>query len=272
MSKIEKMYRYYKKPFIYNYIPIIKITDKCNKNCKHCGYDCSYDNNNYITLDILNKNINILKQQNMNYIQLMGGELYLHPEYEQIINICCNNFKLIRLVTNGEWINDDLNFLNVLINHKDKLFTSISATMYHNNNNVNKINSVMSKNKLYYAFIPKISRQNIFPIGRAKKTNVGNFDHPGCTIDNVKQTFLIDENGHFYKCMFGLWKFLEYDDKIETFKNNFDSISSTLKIFLRGRNCIECQLLYKKYLKFINKENLYYNNYNIFLAERKHNE
>lgn len=86
----------------------IELTDKCNLSCSYCN---KHYGNNFIDLELFEK---LIKQITTNYIKqvdflcLWWGEPFLHPQFEEILNIldkyCKNIDKKFKIAINTNWI------------------------------------------------------------------------------------------------------------------------------------------------------------------------
>lgn len=101
------------------------ITENCNLNCSYCymgGSTKSIKATNYHRIKML---LHKFKENNVQIIELTGGEPMLHPDIFKIINYAVNNFNLISILTNGVFFPE--NIIRFLTNYKDKVFIQISV-------------------------------------------------------------------------------------------------------------------------------------------------
>lgn len=86
----------------------LEITRKCNLNCLHCGSDCKKETRTpELTTDSWLKIIDYIYQTFSTHVAIIvtGGEPFMHPDFETIINHL-NNYKLRwGMVTNAMSLN-----------------------------------------------------------------------------------------------------------------------------------------------------------------------
>lgn len=80
----------------------IAITSKCNKGCNYCFAKESMDSfnkqdNNIMELDTFES---ILQKHNSDHLKLLGGEPTLHPQFEELLNLCLRYNKKVTLISN----------------------------------------------------------------------------------------------------------------------------------------------------------------------------
>lgn len=92
-------------------IIVLELTNRCNLKCQYCSIE--KDNIKDMSLDT----INYLKKLNIETIILSGGEPFLHPQFEEIIELCCQNFKQVGITTNGTLITE--NFIEKILKFKN---------------------------------------------------------------------------------------------------------------------------------------------------------
>jgi radical SAM protein with 4Fe4S-binding SPASM domain len=99
------------------------ITDCCNLKCGFCSRNASNLNVTYMEPEFIKEQIQeALKwAKNLEIINLSGGEPFMHPEFEKILQII-NSFGLnTRINTNGLFFNDKN--VDILDKYNVKLFT-----------------------------------------------------------------------------------------------------------------------------------------------------
>ena len=63
---------------------VIEITDRCNNNCIHCSSDSSRSKSAFLPVPVIERTIDEIKPA---AVILSGGEPFLHPEIEAVIDI-----------------------------------------------------------------------------------------------------------------------------------------------------------------------------------------
>ncbi len=94
----------------------VRILEACNLKCQHC-YARNYDKTSKMSLDLFKDVIKLIIQskkyhKDHSIIYISGGEPLLHPQLEQILELCYTCFKRIHILTNGILIEDKLSLLS----------------------------------------------------------------------------------------------------------------------------------------------------------------
>lgn len=225
---------------------------------KHCGFSCSINNNTHMTIDTCNNLIDFINKYNIDYVQLMGGELYLNPDYKYIIEkiLNCKSIIQARIVTNGDWFINDRSFIKLFYKFKNKVFFAISLDQYHNDiGRYNNLINLVHNSNLSYNIIKEIADRDVVPIGNARINKINIRYNTGYCSAGVTDRLTINENGDISKCFFGLYKIGNINDYFYYNKNM--TILSTIKNIIRNNIfCTNCQDIYNS-IKFEN----YYSEY-----------
>ncbi|MBD3216131.1 MAG: radical SAM protein [Candidatus Lokiarchaeota archaeon] len=80
---------------------LIELTDKCPFNCIYCSSDSNFLKDKFIKLTHLQEVISQAKFCDFDVIQLSGGEPFLHPDIEEIIDLILNNGFSLEIYTCG---------------------------------------------------------------------------------------------------------------------------------------------------------------------------
>lgn len=102
---------------------IIEITNSCNQNCKTCFADSN--GFNFLSIKKINEMLDILLEceNNLEVLQISGGEPTLHPKIVEILKLAnSKNFKSIMLNTNGKRIANDIGFVKDLAKIKPTIY------------------------------------------------------------------------------------------------------------------------------------------------------
>jgi MoaA/NifB/PqqE/SkfB family radical SAM enzyme len=83
----------------------VQINNQCNLRCKHC---CQDDYNKIMPFKEVAKILKILHKAKVFEINLVGGEIFLHPAIFKILALCERYNFAVNLVTNATLINDSL--------------------------------------------------------------------------------------------------------------------------------------------------------------------
>lgn len=228
----------------------IRITDICTQECSHCCFSCSPNSKKVMSVEnsiILSKFLNDL---NVNSINIMGGEFFKNPDWEEIFNnlILDTNIPTIRLVSNGDWAKDK-DFVKKFLPFKDRFYVAISNDMYHTNAHVYNAIDYLKENNIFYSEDNGYSEEAIVPVGRATYDCSSIYGLFGTYCRNPKYLYshLIDEDLNVFKCPFGLWEYYTIEDNFvkEDFRKEFKKISRTFyKTFIPS--CTACYRAYQK--------------------------
>ena len=148
----------------------------------------------------------------------MGGEFYCNPHWYEILDMFLNIGCHIRLVSNGDWGNDDkikklLSQLNN--NYPNNFHISLSYDSYHTNQFTDNAIDFLNNNNFKYNVgeTSNVGEDGLIPIGRSE-CSFGFYGLYGCYCDNPERqySFLIDEIGKIYKCSFGVWSYATIQD------------------------------------------------------------
>ena len=95
---------YKERPIIYSCT--LHLTNKCNLNCENCGKiycpSCvKYGDDLCLQIEQLKCVILELKNYGLHEIALVGGEVALYPQLEELINFCTENELRVTINTNG---------------------------------------------------------------------------------------------------------------------------------------------------------------------------
>lgn len=138
------------------YDTCIEVTTACNQNCLNCFSNSFPDGKmNFIDIDSIKQIINDRIKSRIR-ICITGGEPFLHPQINQILNIP-NSFKDLNFVINSNGyliMSDDI--LNCLINNEWLLAISIHGNQNHHNKytGTNSHSTIISNLKILSQKIP----------------------------------------------------------------------------------------------------------------------
>lgn len=77
----------------------LELTEQCNLICSFC-----YNSQKPVISGILERIISRLIDEGVLEIVLTGGEPMLHPQFKEILKLCCANFAKVMIQTNGTYI------------------------------------------------------------------------------------------------------------------------------------------------------------------------
>jgi len=155
------------------------------------------------------------------YINLMGGEFFMHPNWFEVMSKLCSGAVLIRLTTNGDWVQTESQKVKSFA-EQFPIYCAISKDRWHTNKNVEAAAKFCLDNNIPHkvATEEQTRSESVVPIGRSMfEYNLYSSFMRYCTKPDRKYSFLIDERGIISKCPFGVW---EYADVSEYLDGGFD--------------------------------------------------
>jgi hypothetical protein len=129
---------------------MVKFTPRCTNNCRMCT--CVDEEVDLLSLNLIEKGFNDLKNSDVTLLTLQGGEVMLYPEY------CKEVFDLWRKIrkdekvftgmfSNGCWGNDQ-NLIDYFINEVHPNFLLLSVDKWHQEHNpIENIDNILFKLK-----------------------------------------------------------------------------------------------------------------------------
>ena len=235
--------------------PTVRITNKCTQSCSHCCFESSPKSNIMMSIDKAKDITLFFRNNNIHSVNLMGGEFFCNPHWYEIFDIILSEVISARLVTNGDWANNEKvkAKLTTLINkYSNVVRFAISKDRWHTNKNVEDAATFLdSLNAKYHITESKEATDaSIVPIGRAVWQGTF-YNALGCYCYNPmnKYSFLIDENGNIYKCPFGMWKYADVKDYLDgNFAQRFKEYNTKFySIFIPSCSaCVKTVLFSKK--------------------------
>lgn len=109
------------------YIPtnlMIELTTCCNLQCGHCYCDSNPYRKETIPTDDLLKVLDILHRNGLHSVELTGGEPFMHPDIEKILDFCAERFSPLGILTNGTLIHESR--ADHLAKFKDQIVCNVS--------------------------------------------------------------------------------------------------------------------------------------------------
>lgn len=152
--------------------------------------------------------------------QIMGGEFFMNPDWEEIIRIIAAEQSVICVVSNGDWAEAPAVKDGILRLHAEfpDLYWRISDDEWHTNRHIDAACAFLDENGIEYSRATKdqVTLDSVVPMGRGD-LHFGFYSMLGCYCRNPanKYSFLIDEVGEIYKCGFGAWNYANAEDFLE---------------------------------------------------------
>lgn len=198
------------------------------------------------------KEINqFLISNNIDYINVMGGEFFMHPDWFEVITTLGQGIGAVRIATNGDWVETETERIKELTENI-LVYFAISKDRWHNNKNVEAAAKFCSDNMIPYkvATEEETTAESIVPIGRSEfDFGMYSMFMCYCTKPDRKYSFLIDEQGVVYKCPLGAWDYANISDYVD---GGFDKAFKEFTTIFYSEfipNCATCIRIYKRYGK-----------------------
>jgi MoaA/NifB/PqqE/SkfB family radical SAM enzyme len=106
----------------------IKITNKCNMRCSHCGMS-SHAKGKHMPMDTFKQAIRLTEEHGEESISIGGGEPTTHPEFWSILGQCIGSFDYVWMATNGKNTEIAIKLANMA--RKGILGVALSQDPYH---------------------------------------------------------------------------------------------------------------------------------------------
>jgi MoaA/NifB/PqqE/SkfB family radical SAM enzyme len=104
----------------------IGLTDKCNLRCIHCLRNASSNKSGDLPLDLLEKILKEGKELGVRHINLTGGEVGLHSDFDKATELIVKNGYTFSIVTNG---NNPEYYTNALTTYRNNALTFIAVSI-----------------------------------------------------------------------------------------------------------------------------------------------
>lgn len=154
-----------------------------------------------------------LKCNEIQSLNMMGGEFFCNPDWHFIIDQFLALGGVVRLVSNADWFNNDEvkgGLIDLNQRYSGHFFLSLSRDKWHTNIGVDAAAAFLKCEKIPYVVESEeeSSDNSLIPIGRSE-CSFGIFGMLACYCHNPahQYSFLIDEAGEIYKCPFGVWDY-----------------------------------------------------------------
>lgn len=194
----------------------VRITLKCTQSCSHCCFKSSPQKETHMTINSAKKIAQFLNKNEVNSVNLMGGEIYCNPDWREILDIIIPSVKFARIVSNGDWATDEPSFAEHIAKHPTA-YVMISKDQWHTNKNIKKARQLLLKNDVLTKTSDLNEQEfNLVPVGRSEY-EMGLYSMFGTYCSNPAHhySFLIDEVGTIFKCGFGIWDYAEVDEYLD---------------------------------------------------------
>lgn len=187
-------------------------------------------------------------------INLMGGEVWLNPDWKEIITLfsCVDR---IRVVSNSDFMVLCPEFLPFL-SQLDNVKLCLSNDKWHTNKHVSAAEKEANRLDINCEVSGKsgdaLKEDGIVPVGRMRwgANNMFDMFMAYCQKPENKYSILIDENGEIYKCCFERFAFDNVEDYLEekSFNARFKQFGTAFHNMWIS-NCLACDRLHSRYLE-----------------------
>ena len=121
-----------------------ELTLRCNAHCQHCGSSAGTTRPNELTLDECIRICDQLIELKCERINLMGGELFLNPNWKKIAAYLAKNGVLVSIITNGILLNEEnLAFLKEI--NTETIGLSIDGGLAQTHDDVRRVPGLFNK-------------------------------------------------------------------------------------------------------------------------------
>jgi MoaA/NifB/PqqE/SkfB family radical SAM enzyme len=203
-----------------------------------------------MSLEMAEKIAQFAKNNQVVYFNIMGGEFYCHPQWKDILNILIPSVKIARIVSNGDWYeNNKIEIVEFFKKYKNA-HISISDDKWHTNTFSKQAYEYLQSNNIISNIGTDVLKSDgIVPIGRAQyEYSFYSSFSSYCSKSDSKYSFLIDEKGEIYKCGFGVWNYADVDSYMNDFRKRFKKVSQRFEnTFIPS-----CKVCYNSYLNTTN--------------------
>lgn len=245
--------------------PTIRITNKCTQKCFHCCFSSSPTSKIQMSVEKAKEVGKFLEANEIPYANIMGGEFFCNPDWYEIISIFADKVKVLRLVTNSDWIGNEKVEVGLKMlseTYGPKITMSLSKDQWHTNKKVDAAHEFLDalgiRNNV--ATEEETTEGGVVPVGRGELIGYSGFYGTwGCYCQDPKSmySFLIDEEGGIYKCGFGIFQYANVEDYLE---GGFDEKFKTTNMkfyklpLLNCKSCIRSFEAHKDTFKCVKRE------------------
>jgi hypothetical protein len=186
--------------------------------------------------------------------EIMGGEFFTNPQWEEIVPVLAGSMEKVRLVSNGDWAANSKTALQVtgMLASLPQVRVGISRDKWHTNAYVEAACRFLLEAGINYRVTaPEEGRDDsIVPLGRAEGGCHGIYSMMStyCSNPTKHYSLLIDEVGDIFKCGMGVWKYATVGDYLDGgFAKRFRQFNIKFyNIFIA--NCAVCHRMEQRVL------------------------
>lgn len=221
---------------------IIRLTNKCDQQCKHCCFRSGPQYNEVMSLKMCHE-INIWVPKNIQ-LNIMGGEVTILENYPELLMALSKDRSCIRIVTNGFGIKNDRDkFFKSIYNIKKmygcQISIAISNDIWHKPIPINMVEILRNKYlDLIFETNTDLLDNELYMVGRAFDNKIGPTTK-GRALCKPCSSITIIENGILMKCPVGYFEFKHFHEttweEAET-----EILQWRSKELKRGMDCYHC--------------------------------
>ncbi|TAI19362.1 radical SAM protein, partial [Bacillus velezensis] len=100
------------------------LTHRCNLKCAHCYLESSPEALGTVSIEQFKKTADMLFDNGVLTCEITGGEIFVHPNANEILDYVCKKFKKVAVLTNGTLMRKES--LELLKTYKQKIIVGIS--------------------------------------------------------------------------------------------------------------------------------------------------
>jgi len=229
--------------------PIIRITTCCTQACTHCCFSCSPKADAFMSLEVAEATRDFLVAHRIKFISIMGGEVFCHPQWREILSTLLPVVDYCRIVSNGDWASREPAFATFLAEYPH-VKVSLSRDQWHTNAHVDAAVALLKTADVLYDIGQGDTEDSIVPVGRGELFyGVYACFNTYCSNPEKKYSFLVDEQGTIFKCGFGVWDYASVQEYREGgFFARFKKFNQTFYGCFIG-NCAICERCYRQEMR-----------------------
>ncbi|MCY8512998.1 subtilosin maturase AlbA [Bacillus atrophaeus] len=106
-----------------------ELTHRCNLKCAHCYLESSPEALGTVSLEQFKKTADMLYEKGVLTCEITGGEIFVHPNANELLEYVLKKFKKVAVLTNGTLMRKES--LEILKAYKQKIIVGISLDSVH---------------------------------------------------------------------------------------------------------------------------------------------
>lgn len=111
---------------------MLEATTRCNLKCKHCYRSCTNEiNDKELSGDKILSILSKVFDSGIRSIEVTGGELFMHPDINNILQYILDKFEVIGILTNGTLMKKES--FDLVDKYKYKIIWNVSLDSYDEN-------------------------------------------------------------------------------------------------------------------------------------------